>query len=590
MAKKQRSAQAQSANLNGLESFEQLRLIFTDTTQERYEIARPLLLGHPLTSVERAKQTQKHPQTVRGYVRRFETEGMRGLFDDDLAEVVPRCGTVSEAVRQGVIRLKTLYAPLHLREISNIIYATLGARLDHKGVQRILDKHPITVQPRLPFSQFHDYKEPYQARLEVIKLYYRGWNIQSISGFLGVSRKHIYALLERFETEMFAGLMTRSHAPHHPQRKLYFPLLKKVADLQREYPLIGRFRLWDLLTPEERSTVSERTIGRAMAFNRFVHEELSHQPTEKPPKAHPFKARTWHQFWFIDHRYLEKMDGVQYYSLCILEGYSRTFLSGVVLATQARGPVLKLLYETVTQWGAPAAIVSDSGSAFISRDYERTCARLGIRVEHIQSRQSWQNMIETHFNIQRRLGDYQFSQCRTEPELQQAHAQFLQTYNNSGHWAHRKRRDGKRTPQEVLAWVRGEPLTRRQMSHAFRELLWTRTLDRAGYALVQNYYLYGERAASRQRVCLWLWDDNLRIDCRDELLASYPCVYDPEVGELRTVHEPTLHPNHFAQQQQPLFHLGQEQWQRVRQIAKQHRRRRIIRSSQQKRLPLAMEK
>ena len=142
----------------------------------------------------------------------------------------------------------------------------------------------------------------------------------------------------------------------------------------------------------------------------------------------------------------------------------------------------------------------------------------------------------------------------------------------------------------MLAWVRGEPLTRRQMSHAFRELLWTRTLDRAGYALVQNYYLYGERAASRQRVCLWLWDDTLRIDCRDELLASYPCVYDPAAGELRTVHEPTLHPNHFAQQQQPLFHLGQEQWQRVRQIAKQHRRRRVTRSSQQKRLPLVMEK
>ena len=115
------------------------------------------------------------------------------------------------------------------------------------------------------------------------------------------------------------------------------------------------------------------------------------------------------------------------YSLCILEGYSRAFLSDVVLATQARGPVLKLLYETVAQWGAPAAIVSDSGGAFVSTDYERTCARLGIRVEHIESRQSWQNLIETHFNIQRRLGDFQFSLCHTEAELQQAHTRYRNT-------------------------------------------------------------------------------------------------------------------------------------------------------------------
>lgn len=92
-------------------------------------------------------------------------------------------------------------------------------------------------------------------------------------------------------------------------------------------------------------------------------------------------------------------------------------------------------------------------------------------------------------------------------------------------------------------------MSQRQVQRGFRELLWTRTLDRAGYALVQNYYLYGERAANRQRVCLWLWDDTLRIDCRDELLASYPCTYDPDQKALRAVKEPILHPNHFAQEQ-----------------------------------------
>lgn len=587
MPKRRAERQVDESVLAGTERFPQLQLVFSDTVQERYEVARPLLLGQPVTAKERAAQTQKHPQTVRRYVRRFEGQGMRGLFDEE-PEMVPRCGSVSEAVRLEVLRLKTLYAPLNLREIANIVYGTLGARIDHKTVGRILERHPIARQQRLPLPKFRDYKEPYEARVEVVKLYYRGWNIQSISGFLGVSRKHIYTLLSRFEEEHFAGLVSRSKAPHYRYRKLYLPLLKKVADLQKEHPLIGRFRLWDWLLPDDKAGVSERTVGRAMAFNRFMYEELGRQiPREAKP--HPFKARTWHQYWFIDHRYLEKIDGVQYYSLCILEGYSRAFLSGVVLATQARGPVLKLLYETVLKWGAPGAIVSDSGGAFVSSDYEACCERLGIRVEHIEARQSWQNLIETHFNIQRLMGDPQFARCSDEAQLTQAHAWFIERYNSSTHSAHLHRKDGRRTPGEVLSWVRGEPMSQRQVQRGFRELLWTRTLDRAGYALVQNYYLYGERAANRQRVCLWLWDDTLRIDCRDELLASYPCTYDPDQKELRAVKEPTLHPNHFAQEQPVLFELGQEQWQRVSRLNRQ-KRRRFSQQSPQPQLPLWAEK
>jgi transposase len=505
-------------------------LLFTDPVQTRYEVVRPLLLKQSSSAEARARETLTHAQTVRKYVRRFECEGMRGLFDE--RETVARSGTVPEAVRQEVIRLKTLYAPLHHREIATIIYATLGSRVDYKTVQSIINKHPIGTQCRLPLPKFRDYKDPYQARVEVIKLYYQGWNIQSISSFLGVSRRHIYNLLERFETEMFEGLVSRSHVPHTPARKLYFPLLKKIADLQNEYPLLGRYRLWDLLDLKGHSNLSTTTVGRAMRFNRFVYSEMAKE--QSPPRPHPFKSRTWHQFWFIDHRYLIKIDGIQYYSLCILEGYSRAFLSGVVLATQARGPVLKLLYETVQQWGAPAAIVSDSGGAFISDDYRRTCSRLGIEVHYIEARQSWQNLIETHFNIQRKMTDHKFAALTSEVQLQAEHTAFLDLYNSMGHAAHQKRRDGKRTPHDVLSWVRGQPLSKRQLEAAMGETLWMRTTDRAGYVLVQNYFLYAERAANRQRVSLWLWDDTLHIDHRDEVLASYTCSYDQKTHQIRS--------------------------------------------------------
>lgn len=123
------------------------------------------------------------------------------------------------------------------------------------------------------------------------------------------------------------------------------------------------------------------------------------------------------------------------------------------------------------------------------------------------------------------------------------------------------------------------------MHRAFRELRWQRVADRAGYVLVQNYYLYAERAASRQRVCLWLCDDTLRIDCRDELLASYPCGFDEATGHIERVGEPTLHDNSFAREQPRLLQIGPEQWQRLRHLDQRRRRGRLRSSRSQLRLP-----
>ena len=255
-----------------------------------------------------------------------------------------------------------------------------------------------------------------------------------------------------------------------------------------------------------------------------------------------------------------------------------------MVATQARGPVLKLIYDTVALWGAPAAIVSDRGGAFISEDYQRTWKRLGVTVHYIDPHQSWQNMIETHFNIQRRLGDHQFEKAKTEAELQQAHIQFMDLYNRMEHLAHARRKPEQRTPRDVLSWVRGQPLSTRQMNAAFRETLWKRMTNRSGYVVVQNYFLYAEQALARQPVCLWLWENTLQIDHQDELLASYPCSYDAQEHCLKKLGEPVLHDNRFARQQPQLLCLETEQWQRVTQREAQ-RRQRVAIDPTQRRLP-----
>jgi hypothetical protein len=44
------------------------------------------------------------------------------------------------------------------------------------------------VQRELPLGTYHSHPEPYHARVQVIKLYYQGWNKLSISQVLHVSR------------------------------------------------------------------------------------------------------------------------------------------------------------------------------------------------------------------------------------------------------------------------------------------------------------------------------------------------------------------------------------------------------------------
>ena len=73
----------------------------------------------------------------------------------------------------------------------------------------------------------------------------------------------------------------------------------------------------------------------------------------------------------------------------------------------------------------------------------------------IQKRQPWQSYIETAFNVQRRMADWDFAQATTWAELLAVHERWVVNYNYQSHWAHRQRADGRRSPANVLGWVSG---------------------------------------------------------------------------------------------------------------------------------------
>src|SRR5262245_54193484 len=256
---------------------------------------------------------------------------MLGLLLDDI-EVIPQEKTprVSAAVLKEMHRLKALYAGFHARELARLVFYKLGERIGPKTTQRRWQQSPVVTQEALPLEDYHTQPDRYQAHLQVIKRYAQGWDKISISRFLHVSRPTSDAWLKRFETEHCAGLPDKSRAPHAPARKVWLPLMIEVYHLQKRHPDAGKFRSWSLLAHPD---ISVRTVARIMALNKEGYDDIPHvrkRSPKLPPQPHPYKALRPHQYWFIAGRMMEvALDGVRWWSLIRLDGYSRTILAGV---------------------------------------------------------------------------------------------------------------------------------------------------------------------------------------------------------------------------------------------------------------------
>src|SRR5262249_512970 len=142
--------------------------------------------------------------------------------------------------------------------------------------------------------------------------------------------------MHRFAAEHFAGLVAKSFAPKTPVRKVWLFFMLEVYHFQKRYLDAGGFRIWSLLG---RTDLSVRTIERSMVLNLQGYDDIPHRPiqdTFQDPRPHLYRATTPHEFWFMDGRKMDfAIEGVKWWSLIILDGYSRTMLAGAVASAEA---------------------------------------------------------------------------------------------------------------------------------------------------------------------------------------------------------------------------------------------------------------
>jgi len=540
------------------DDWRQLELLVQSRGQRTYELIRPVVLfGQP--PVERAAATNTAARTVYRHVAQFEERGLAGLEPPPKIEKHRR---LPAELRQAILDLKREHPPLNTYEITTICWARFGQRPSSHTVRRLLAEQSPPPRTTRRFPPYHQIADPAERRLALIRLHIEGWNKRSIADYMETSRVTVHETLKRWVAEGVAGLDDKSSAPKQPAHKATLRAIATVKELQ-ENPELGEWRVHAALK-RVGIVLSPRTCGRILALNRKLYGLPKALVAPTTPKPMPFAARCRHHIWSVDIRYLDHHLGdFKVYCISVLDNYSRAILASGLSRTQDLTAYLLVLYMAIHQHGAPDVLVSDSGGVFLAKQAQRIYAALGVRKEEIARRQPWQNYIETTFNVQRRMADWDFARAATWTDLLAAHDQWVADYNYQDHWAHRKRDDGKRSPAGVLGWVRGTVFDEQALRRVFYATRSGRTLDRAGYVRFRRWRLYAERGLRGEAVAVWLYGERLTLAFSDEPVAQYTVTYQPDKRHLKTVTEERLFETPHRSPQPPLWELGDGEWLKV---------------------------
>jgi hypothetical protein len=162
---------------------------------------------------------------------------------------------------------------------------------------------------------------------------------------------------------------------------------------------------------------------------------------------------------------------------------------------------------------------------------------------------------ETHFNIQRRLFDYQFSLTTTPAEFEQVHQTFIQTYNTTAHQGLLNDQCNPPIPLKVLGQAKGRLYTPDELMRKFSQALFPRTTNPYGCVTLHSYHFYVEQGVPHTQVLLWVYGEQLRAVLDNVVLAEYHCRYNWRTRKVTEIRDGVFYPTRFASPQGTLIPL-----------------------------------
>ena len=486
---------------------------------------------------------------------------MVSLFPNERTSTAVSPGrNLPEDLRQLIVDLHAEHPGFTPHEIATICFLRFERRPSDHTVKRVIVSGPKSTVTRRRYPPYAQIADPYQRRRAIVDLHAEGWSNTAISAYLQTPRHRVYEVLKRWALFGHKGL---EDIPQWHARKAGTREIDEVGKLVQDSPELGAYRVRAALE-QIGIHLSQATCGRLLALNRKLYGiEKKPPPAPRPKLEMPFKARFRQEIWSVDVRYIEEHNlgfPEPIYLISVLENYSRALLASKISRTQNQWDYLEVLFAALSTWGAPSAIVSDGGGIFYCNQAMDVYASLSIRKERIEPRQAWQNLIEAHFNIARRMADARFARARSWEEILAVHQRFVHDYNVQRHWAHESREDGCHSPAEVLGGQTGTMYPPSVLDRILFATRYTRHLDRNGYLRFQNWKLYGERGLAKAPVTVWIYEGSLKVEHQAVTLAQYSVGLQDDRKHVQKVSNPRLVETPFRSPQLALFDLGPDEW------------------------------
>lgn len=155
-------------------------------------------------------------------------------------------------------------------------------------------------------------------------------------------------------------------------------VLELAAALKREQPRRTAAQVATIVATHLGWAPSQRTIQRL-----FVRLELNTRPDGRPPVAFGrFQAEAPNRLWIADALHGPKIAGQNSYLFAIIDDCSRLITGHRWAHSEDTLRLEAALRRAVTARGVPDVLYVDNGSAFVSKQFLRACAVLGIRITH----------------------------------------------------------------------------------------------------------------------------------------------------------------------------------------------------------------
>ncbi len=249
-------------------------------------------------------------------------------------------GRAEEAVVSGEVASATAFRPPPLSGVGR------GRRLEKEGVKPAAKLTP-------------------QARLLLLDTWRRsGLPAGDFAPLVGVSKHTLYAWKKRFEEHGPAGLMDQ---PRGSRRGSRLPDLTRrtIVMLKEANPQYGCQRISDLLARGPALPASATAVARVL---REAGYELTEEPTHRhPDKQRRFERAQANQLWQTDlFTFVLKRQNRRVYLVGYLDDHSRFVVGYGLHASQSAALVLEALRAAITNYGAPAEVLTDNGSQYVT--------------------------------------------------------------------------------------------------------------------------------------------------------------------------------------------------------------------------------